>query len=64
MTKNASDLFIVDNSDRKSSSYGTFHVTHIHFLDKIDSILTIKDQLEKHLPLIGKLDDRNKNNFL
>ena len=49
---------------RKSSSYGTFHVTHIHFLDKIDSILTIKDQLEKHLPLIGKLDDRNKNNFL
>ena len=41
---------------RESRPY-TNNIMHIHFLDGIDSVLAIQDQLKKHLPLIGRLDD-------
>ena len=42
---------------RDSRSHAGINITHIHFLDRIDSVLAIQDQLKKHLPLVGRLDD-------
>lgn len=36
---------------------GVLCINHLHFLDNIGSILEIQEQLKKHLPLIGKLDN-------
>jgi nucleoside 2-deoxyribosyltransferase len=41
----------------ESGSHTTFNNRHIHFLERIDSVLAIQDQLKKHLSLIGRLDD-------
>ena len=48
---------------KSNSSYDSFNSIHIHFLDKIDSALSVQEKLKEHLPLIGKLDNQNINSF-
>jgi hypothetical protein len=48
---------------RKGKRIAGESIMHIHFLDGIDSVPAIQDQLKKHLPLVGKLNDRTVNNL-
>jgi hypothetical protein len=51
------EQFKVYSYVRESRPHTVFNNRHIHFLERIDSVLAILDQLKKHLPLVGKLDN-------
>lgn len=48
--------FPSDDLFHRRTPHEVFRAVHIHFLDGIDSILAIQDQLKRHLTLVGKLD--------